>query len=53
MRRLFYVADKSEDLHGIGAEILGELVLDWLADLRKAALVDILDDLDADLLELG
>jgi hypothetical protein len=32
--------------------ILGELVLDRLADLHEAALVDVLDDLDADLLEL-
>jgi hypothetical protein len=35
------------------AEVLGELVLDRLADLLEAALVDVPNDLDADLLELG
>src|SRR5215471_1342418 len=49
--RLFYVANKCEDLLGMRPEILGELVLDRRANPGKAALVDVLDDLDAHLLE--
>ena len=35
-----------------GPELLGELVLDRLRRLDEAGLVDVLDDLDADLLQL-
>ena len=35
------------------AELLGDLVLDRLGGSDEAALVDVLDELDADLLELA
>src|SRR5690242_20720094 len=48
---LFYVADEGEDFLCVRPKVLGELVLDWFAYLRKAAFVDVLDDLDAHFLE--
>ena len=50
--QLFHVADQCENLYRIWPEIRRELVLDRLADLREAALVDVLDNLDAHLFEL-
>src|SRR6478736_954356 len=50
--RLFHVADQIEHFYRIRPEIRRELVLDRLADRREAALVDVLDNLDADLFEL-
>src|SRR4051812_10648248 len=48
---LLDVAHHVQDLDRVGAEILGELVLDGLAHRLEARLVDRGDDLDADLLE--
>src|ERR1700731_1573495 len=45
--------DDLEDLHGVGSELLGDLILNRLGALGEAGLVDVLDELDADLLELG
>src|SRR5262245_8594765 len=50
---LLRVADQIEDLHRVRAQVRDKLVLDRLADLGKAAFVNVLDDLDADFLELG
>ncbi len=35
-----------------GTELRGELILDWLRHRDETGLVDVLDDLDADALEL-
>src|ERR1051325_3588640 len=52
-RRLLHLADHVEDLHRVRAQLLRELVLDGLRRLHEAALVDLLDDEHAHLLELG
>src|SRR6516165_8260518 len=49
---LLHRADERQDLLGVGTEILGDLVLQGLGRLDEAGLVDLLDELDADLLEL-
>src|SRR4029079_18301925 len=48
---LLDVANESEDLHGIGAQIRRELVLDRLSYLLDTAHVDILNHLHSHLLE--
>src|SRR6476469_8591683 len=53
MSRLIHAADKGEDFHRVRAQVRRQFVLNWLADLRKAAFVDRLDDPDANLLELS
>src|SRR5438874_1694490 len=51
--RLLHIAHEPEDLDRVRAELLRQLVLDRRADLLEARLVDLGDDLDAHLLQLG
>src|SRR5256885_5399812 len=51
-RGSLHAAHEPQDLHGVGAQLLGELVLNRQGGLLEAGLVDVLDDLDADLLQL-
>src|SRR6266545_1717591 len=47
-----HVADETQDLDRMRAELLGELVLDGQGGLLEAGLVDLVDHLHADLLQL-
>src|SRR6266542_5961475 len=47
-----HVAHEPQDLDRVGTQLLRELVLDRLGGLLETGLVDVLDDLHADLLEL-
>src|SRR5205814_9417872 len=51
--RLLHLADQLEKLHRMRPKRGGGLGLDRLGDLEGAGFVDILDEFDADLLELG
>src|SRR5215471_2951186 len=50
---LFDRPDQILDPLGMRTEIVSELVEVWIGDLLEARLVDVPDDLDAHLLELG
>src|SRR5262252_3637138 len=50
---LFDRPDQILDPLGMRTEIVGELVEVWICNLLEARLVDVPDDLDAHLLELG
>src|SRR5271169_3394930 len=49
--RLLDVSDELQDLHRTRSELLGQLVLQRLCLLDEARLVDVLDELNADLFE--
>src|SRR5262245_57429815 len=47
-----YVADQFEDLHGMGAQLLGKLVLNRLSRRSKARFIDAVDHLHAHFFQL-
>jgi hypothetical protein len=51
-RELFDLADDVDDRDSVGTEVRGQLILDRLRHSDEPGLIDVLDDLDADALEL-